>query len=65
MTPENLFGFDPAIHIAAPSQAVARVKSAHYRGLTLFLSEDGAAWARSLMEARPYFRRTWTLESKH
>ncbi len=61
----NSTGFDPDIHLAKPSQAVARVKSPNYPGLTLFLSEEGAVWARGLMEARPYFRESWTLESKH
>jgi hypothetical protein len=61
----NSSGFDPDIHLAGPSKAVAQVKSVNYPGMTLVLSEEGAIWARALMEERPYFRRSWTLESKN
>ncbi len=65
MTAINSSGFDPDIHLAKPSDAVARVKSANYPGSSLYLSEEGAVWARALIEEQPYYRKTWTLESKH
>lgn len=61
----NSTGFDPEIHLAAPELAIARVRSPHYPDRFLYLSSEGADWARGLMEQRPYFRRTWTIESKN